>query len=203
MNIYQTLVDTVIINKKNHLISYGEKLAFIGKGRSAFVFKIKASNQAIKVFYPKFTALAQEEAEIYQKLQNTPYYPAIYDAGLNYIVIDYIEGLTLFECVTKGKRITPHHIQEVDDALALAVERGLNPSDVHLRNIFITSAGDIKMIDVARFRQKKDCRRWADLKKAYHQLYLKRFFPKRMGVSQLNTVAFLYKKGWLPSYRIV
>ena len=37
----------------------------------------------------------------------------------------------------------------------LARQRGLNPSDIHLRNIFLTDRGEIKVIDVARFGQKK------------------------------------------------
>lgn len=200
MNTYQTLANTVIINKKNRLIRYDDSLELVGTGRSAFVFKIKSSNQAIKVFFPEFTYIAKEEAEIYKILQSISYYPSIHDFGSNYIVIDYIEGFTLFECVSHGKLITSNHIKEIDHALSLALAQGLNPSDIHLRNIFITSDGEIKIIDVARFRQQKDCRRWDDLKKAYEQLYRKRFFPKRITAPQLNIVAFLYKKGLLPFY---
>ena len=117
------------------------------------------------------------------------------------IVMDYIEGLTLFECIVEGRVITPVHLEEIDHALALAAAKGLNPSDIHLRNIFITSVGDIKIIDVARFRQLKDCSQWENLKKAYRQLYSKRYFPKKIPASLLNGIALLYKKGWIPSYR--
>lgn len=183
-------------------MSYDDSLTLVGTGRSAFVFRVGSSNKAIKVFFPEYTYIAQEEAEIYQILQNTIYYPSIYDSGADYIVVDYIEGLTLFECISYGKRITSNHIKEIDHALSLALAKGLNPSDIHLRNIFITSNGEIKIIDVARFRQQKHCRQWHDLRKAYHQLYCKRFFPKKIAATQLNLVAFLYKKGLLPSYRI-
>ena len=202
MNTYQTLANTVIINKKNRLISYDDSLNLVGTGRSAFVFRIQSSKKAIKVFFPEFIYIAKEEAEIYKILHNISYYPSIHGFGSNYIVIDYIEGLTLFDCVSHGKLITSNHIKETDQALSLALAQGLNPSDIHLRNIFITSNDEIKIIDVARFRQQKDCRRWDHLKKAYDQLYRKRFFPKRIAAPQLNIVAFLYKKGLLPSYRI-
>ena len=199
LNTFQALAKTVVINKKNRLIRYDDSLEHIGTGRSAFVFRMKSTDKAIKVFFPEFTYIAIEEAEIYQTLQNISYYPSIYDAGSNYIVMDYIEGFTLFDCITHGKIITSTHINEVDHALSLAQDRGLNPSDIHLRNIFITSNGDIKIIDVARFRQEKDCKQWHDLKKAYYQLYRKRFFPKKIAASHLNIVAFLYKKGLFPS----
>lgn len=198
MNTYQALANTVIINKKNRLLSYDDSLKLVGTGRSAFVFRIKSSDKAIKIFFPEFMPTAKEEVEIYRILQNITYYPSIYDSGLNYIVMDYIEGLTLFECITQGKIITPAHIKEIDYALSLASERGLNPSDIHLRNIFITSADMVKIIDVARFRQAKNCRQWHDLKKAYDKLYRKRFIPKKIASPYLNLSAFFYKKVYPP-----
>ena len=201
MYTYQELANTVIINKKNQLIDYIDLLELAGTGRSAFVFKIKSTNKAIKIFFPEFEYIAKQEAGIYQVLHEISYFPSIYDSGMNYIVMDYIDGHTLFECMTHGKIITSAHIKEVDYALSLASKRGLNPSDIHLRNIFITTNGEIKIIDVARFRQTKDCRQWSDLKKAYYQLYRKRFFSKKIPASLLNIVAFLYKKGLLPSYK--
>ena len=183
---FQALAKSVVINKKNRLVRYDDSLKHIGTGRSAFVFRIKSSNKAIKIFFPEFTYIAEEEAEIYQVLQNISYYPSIYNAGSNYIVMDYIEGFTLFECVSQGKPITSAHIKEIDYALSLAKARGLNPSDIHLRNLFITKNGEIKIIDVARFRQKKKCRQWHDLKRAYYKLYRKRFFPEENCRNQLK-----------------
>jgi predicted Ser/Thr protein kinase len=202
LNSYQELANTVIINKKNQLIDYADSLELAGTGRSAFVFRIKSTNKAIKVFFPEFEYIAKEEAEIYKTLQDISYFPTIYDSGLNYIVMDYIDGYTFFECMTHGKIITSAHINEVDYALSLASKRGLNPSDIHLRNIFITSNDEINIIDVARFRQTKDCRQWDNLKKAFHQVYTRRFFAKKIPAPLLNIVAFLYKKGLIPSYRL-
>jgi len=201
MESYQALAETVVISDKNNrLMQCDDSLTLVGTGRSAYVFRIKSSNKVIKVFFPRFVHVAKEEAEIYKELQGIDYYPSGYDSGANYIVMDFIEGLTFFECITNGKKITPNHINEVDYALSLAIDRGLNPSDIHLRNIFITSQGEVKLIDVARFRQKKDCTQWHDIKKAYYQLYYKRFFPKKIPAPLLNSVAFLYKKQMIPTY---
>lgn len=200
LDTYQALAKSVNIHKKNRLVSYDDSLELIGTGRSAFAFRIKGTDKAIKLFFPAFSHLAKEEAEIYKILQDTDYYPSVFASGPNYIVMDYIEGWTFFECMSSGKLITPTHQEEIEHALSLAKARGLNPSDIHLRNIFITTMGKIKIIDVARYRQKKDCRQWTDLKKAYHQFYRKRLFPKKCPVLLLNSIAFLYKKGWIPYY---
>lgn len=180
MTTYEALAKTVIINNKNRLVSYDRSLKLVGKGRSAFVFRIKATNVVIKIFLPDYTFIAKEEATIYQELEGIPYFPKLYDSGLNYIVIDYIKGLTLFECITYGRIITSAHIKEIDRAISLARNLGLNPSDIHLRNIFITRNNEIKLSDVARFRQKKDCRQWENLTKAYYQFYCKYYLPKKM-----------------------
>ncbi len=201
MKTFQELAKTVIIRKKNRLICYDDSLILVGTGRSAFVFRIKTTTKAIKVFFPDFIHIAKEEAAIYEILQNNTYFPSIYDSGSNYIVMDYIDGQTLFECMTYGKHITSAHINEIDYALSLASNLGLNPSDIHLRNIFITTNDEVIIIDVARFRQTKECRQWDNLKKAYHQVYTRRFFAKKIPASLLNSVAFLYKKGLLPTYR--
>lgn len=196
---YQELANSVVISaKKNRLLSYDNTLTLVGTGRSAFVFRIKSSSKAIKIFFPEFTYIAKEEADIYKELHGISYFPSIYDTGQNYIVMDYIEGRTLFKCVNQGIPITSGHIDEIDRALSMALKKGLNPSDIHLRNIIITANNDIKLIDVARFRQTKDCSQWNDLKAVYLQFYTKRFFPKKIPAGVMNTLAFFYKKHLIP-----
>ncbi|WP_110927784.1 protein kinase domain-containing protein [Bacillus massiliglaciei] len=196
MKSYQQIAESVVISdRKNQLVSYDStSLELIGTGRSAFVFRIKNTKLAIKIFFPSFHHLAKEEAEIYRSLRQISFYPSIYETGVYYIVMDYIEGQTLFDCVAEGVFIEEKHIKEIDKALSSASKRGLNPSDIHLRNILLTRNGQIKLIDVARFRQKKACRQWSDLKKAYRTLYLRAFFPKKLPVFVLNAIAALYKK---------
>ncbi|HWL23625.1 MAG TPA: protein kinase family protein, partial [Ureibacillus sp.] len=68
---------------------------------------------------------------------------------------------------------------------------------VHLRNIFITSDKEVKIIDVARFRQVKVCTQWEDLKSAFYCYYKKPYFPKKIPEFMLNSIAALYKKNLL------
>jgi len=197
---YNELVNSVTFSRegsKTIVTDKHENLDFVGAGRSAFVFKIKSTEKVIKVFLSPFVAVAKEEARIYRKLQGIDYFPVLYEAGENYLVIDYLRGYTFFECLSKGLVIAPQHVQEVDHALMLARQKGLNPSDIHLRNIIFTFNGEIKVIDVARFGQKKECTQWKDLKKAFYKLYNKGLCPKKMPAWLLNLIATLYKKRWL------
>lgn len=170
-----------------------QHLELHGIGRSAAVFRLKGTNLVIKVFFPSHTKIAKEEAAIYKTLGNLPIYPRLYESGENYIVIDYIEGKTLFECLCEGIWISADYIQQVDDALVAAREIGLTPSDVHLRNIIISPGGRLHLIDLARFRQgQKVDHQWEDLKRMY-RFYRLRFVPKRYPESFLNMVAYLYR----------
>ena len=194
---FQELAASVkITSKKNKpkLLEYDPSLTLIGTGRSAYVFRISHTNKAMKVFFPKYAHIAKEEAKIYKQLQSIHYYPALYETGSNYLVIDYIEGATLFECLTNGIVISDEVVREIDRAIQLARHEGLNPSDIHLRNLFLTGDKQVKIIDVARFRQTKDCIKWRDLKYAFYHYYKKRYFPKKISAFILNIIAVLYKK---------
>ncbi|WNF38408.1 protein kinase family protein [Bacillaceae bacterium IKA-2] len=203
MQTYNELAQSVKFKIKGSKIVIADKnpqLDFAGEGRSAFVFKIRSTNKVLKVFLPPFSHLAQVEAEIYKDLLGNPFYPVLYEYGTNYIVIDYIEGNTLFNCLLKGILITNDQIKEIDYALLLTKENGLNPSDIHLRNILITPRGSIKLIDVARFRQIKPCSQWNDIKTIFEKYYKKQLFPKMIPAFLLNLIAFLYKKNFFKRF---
>lgn len=201
IKVFQELAESVEFRTRKNKIeleNFSDLLEAIGKGRSACVFKIKGESIALKVFFPHKKGVAKEEAAIYRKLQGISYYPHLFEEGLNYIAMDYIEGHTLFQCLQRGIVVTGEEIKEVDKALVEAKQGGLNPSDIHLKNIILTPERKIKIIDVARFRQKGQDRQWNDLRKFYEYLYNKRFFPKRLPAAILNTVSFIYKKRYLP-----
>ncbi|QDP41217.1 protein kinase family protein [Radiobacillus deserti] len=201
MNIYQQLAKRVQLTlEKNEVsvISHDPRLTHIGSGRSAAVFRVNHLPVALKVFHPDFSHLASEEAEIYQDLKGIDYFPSLYDAGDSYIVMDFIDGKTLFQCLAAGIPIPIEVIQHVDTAIELARERGLNPSDIHLRNILLTAEQNVKIIDVVRFKQQKACTQWDDLKSAYFHFYSKPYFPKKMSDKNLNRIAKLYKNNLIP-----
>ncbi|NMH73275.1 protein kinase family protein [Bacillus sp. RO2] len=198
---YHQLAESVVFKRthKNVEVDFynDQQLTIAGSGRSAYVFKLKNTNKVLKVFYPPFEHLAKREAIIYDKLKGIPFFPVMHDSGQNYIVIDFIEGSTLFECLVMGKHIEENVLEEVDHAILLAKNRGLNPSDIHLHNILITTDGQVKLIDVVRFEQDKHCTQWDDLKRGYHKFYKKRIFPKKLPSKFLLLIAYFYKRDLL------
>jgi predicted Ser/Thr protein kinase len=195
-----SLVEYNSKKRKNKIVSMPPELVLAGKGRSAYVFKYKDGShiKALKVFFPEFQEIAKKEADIYQMLSGSKYYPKLYETGDSYLVIDYIEGYTFFDCLMKGIPISEDLIYEVDEALDEARNKGLNPSDIHLRNLIMTKDKKLRVIDVARFTQTTSDTQWDDLKKAYFKLYKHPLFPKKIPRIWLEIIAFLYKKLWFP-----
>ncbi|WP_181347037.1 serine/threonine protein kinase [Thalassobacillus sp. CUG 92003] len=179
---------------QTHVISQPAELQLIGQGRSAAVFKLPDAAQAIKVFYPGYEYLAMKEADVYQRLAHHHAYPELREAGDGYLVLEYLDGTTFYDCLRTGIPITPRMVSMVDEALEYARSKGLNPSDIHLKNIIFTTDQTVKVIDVVRFTQHKNCPHWSDLKKAYFAYYQRRFFPKRYPKLIMELVIRLYRK---------
>ena len=199
MKTYEELANSVIYKRNGSKITLLNKaceLQVVGIGRSAYAFRIKSTCLVLKVYFPTHKEVVKEESTVYNMLQGNPFFPKLHAFGENYIVIDYISGDTFFTCLLKGIPIKSKHILQIDTALKSVKKVGLNPSDVHLRNIILTSDGEVKLIDVARFRQKGACTQWEDLKKAY-KLYRMKYIPKQLPAFMMNFIAFVYKKRWL------
>ena len=182
----------------DQVVAVPNELQLIGQGRSAAVFRRVGSMRAVKVFYSGQQDLAEKEGKIYEQLSKHVYYPELFEIGDGYLVIEYLEGMTLYDCLVSGVPITPRMVTMVDEALNYARRKGLNPSDTHLRNIILTNDHKVKVIDVVRFTQEKECTHWPDLKKAYYAYYQKRFFPKRIPSILMEMVIKLYRKRLLP-----
>lgn len=197
MKTFQEIVKQVQF-KKDRLITYPDGFLWIGQGRSAVVFKIPESNQVIKVFYPQYHALAAVEADVYRRLSNHDMFPQLHDVGEGFIVLEFVEGRTLYDCLVDGTPITEQMITQVDEALTYARSKGLNPSDIHLKNIMLMENDQIKVIDVVRFTQEKECSHWDDLKKAYFSYYQKRYFPNRFPKFIIELIIRLYRRRLLP-----
>ncbi|MYL61498.1 protein kinase family protein, partial [Virgibacillus halodenitrificans] len=118
------LVDTIRFEKDIKLTreikveAYNKAfLTYIASGRSAAVFLIKDTDLALKVFHPYFESITKAETNIYRQLEGIHFYPNMYEAGQNFIVIDYIEGTTLFDCLIEGIPIKEETIYQVEKAL--------------------------------------------------------------------------------------
>lgn len=122
----------------------------------------------------------EEEIEVYRRLGKHPAYSECYYAGETFLILKRLTGITLYECLRRGIRIPEQVIRDIDKALDYARRRGLNPHDVHGKNVMMIEGRGV-VVDVSDFLNHTYCAMWDDLKKSYYALYkpllLRRPFP--------------------------
>src|SRR5699024_2611196 len=108
--------------------------------------------------------------DIYDRLRDASYFPACFAAYDRYLVLSYEEETTLFDCLLQGIHIPNQVIKDVEDAREYVRKKGLNPRDMHLKNILLQN-GRAKIIDVSEYIQPGNDYRWEHLKQAYESYY--------------------------------
>ena len=130
-----------------------EIVARIGAGGMGEVYKASDTRLgrlvAIKVSLAEFTDRFEREARAAASL-NHPHICSIYDVGPNYLVMEYLEGSTLADHLKDGllpaSRIREFAMQ-IMDALEAAHSAGIIHRDLKPANIWITTRGDLKILD--------------------------------------------------------
>lgn len=151
----------------------------IGTGNYAAVFVHDTYPDWVVKVYGKNHQAIKEEITVYEKLGNHEAYSCLYAHGETYLVLKRLKGITLFNAVIEGIPIHESVILDIEKAIEYAKSVGLNPYDVHGKNIIMN--GDMGFIvDVSDFYKNGYCSKWHDLKKAYqiiYQPFLYRYSP--------------------------
>lgn len=160
-----------------HVISHPDSWRVIGVGNSAAVFQPKDHPElAVKVFAETFEHIATQEAGIYEQLGQSDYFPKYYGRGDHYLVIQFRPGRNLYDCLLQGTEIPEQVIHDVDTAIRYARDIGLNPADIHLKNVLLHE-GRGYLVDVSDYGKVGECARWETLKKAYYDYYRDLYVP--------------------------
>ena len=165
---------TVSSNPNNEpvTISGGAKdLKCIGVGTDAAVFQsIHAPAYVFKKYAKNKIDKVKVEAGVYQIIDDSSFFSTCFAVYDEYLVLSYEEGMTLFDCVLQGIHIPEQVINDVEDAREYVRNKGLNPRDIHLKNILLQN-GRAKILDVSEYIQPGNDFRWEHLKKGYEQYY--------------------------------
>ncbi|MGZ4123300.1 MAG: serine/threonine protein kinase [Tumebacillaceae bacterium] len=179
---FNALVDEIRVVSRNprdpvHVLSHPETWRCVGVGNSAAVFQPRDHQElAIKVYADSHAHVCQEEANIYEQLGESPYFPRYYGRGDNFLIIEYRAGRNIYDCLLNGVFIPEQVIADVEEAIAYARGRGLNPSDIHVKNVLVHEGRGF-LVDVSDYGQEDPCKRWESLKKAYFDYYLDLYKP--------------------------
>jgi hypothetical protein len=143
----------------------------IGIGTDAAVFRSKVvPTYAFKVFSDDKLLKLEAERTVYERLGKSPFFPMYHGSGANFLVLSFIKGVTFYECLANGIEIPKLAINDIEKARMYALDCGLNPRDIHLKNMILTE-GRAKLIDVSEYLHPGSDHRWELIKKGYHKYY--------------------------------
>ncbi|TMU87500.1 serine/threonine protein kinase [Bacillus sp. BHET2] len=147
------------------------KIRCIGVGTDAAVFQsLYAPDFAFKLYAEDKVSKINIEEKVYSLIKGSTFFSTCYAAYDNVLVLSYEEGLTLFDCLLQGIHIPEQVVLDVEDARRYVRNQGLNPRDIHLKNILLQN-GRAKIIDVSEYVLPGNDFRWEHLKKAYEDHY--------------------------------
>jgi serine/threonine protein kinase len=133
----------------------------VGAGGMGEVYRAHDSrldrDVAIKISAERFNERFEHEARAIAAL-NHPNICTLHDIGANYLVMEYIEGLTLSERIRDGAIPLAEALpiaRQVAEALESAHEKGIIHRDLKPANIKLTPQGNVKVLDfgLAAIRQ--------------------------------------------------
>ncbi|TRZ39969.1 serine/threonine protein kinase [Niallia circulans] len=136
----------------------------------------------------------KKEADIYRRLGNHPSYSQLIYEGDNYLVLKRLEGITMYNAFAKGIRIPETVIKDINEALEYARSRGLNPFDIHGKNVMMKDGRGF-VVDVSDFYKQGKDEKWEDLVKAYNKLYKKTLYkyPVKIPFKALDVIRHTYR----------
>lgn len=148
-----------------------EKLCLIGTGTDAVVVQDPSDPTTVyKVFHSNRVQKKKNEAMAYQQIGDSVYFPKIYGEGEHYLKISYEDGPTLLECLEQGIEIPQQILIDVETAMDYARSRGLNPRDIHLKNV-VNQQGRAKLLDLSEYILPGNDYRWEHLVQGYQLFY--------------------------------
>ena len=153
----------------------------IGTGNYAAVFYHPSyPDKVVKIYAPGRPGF-EEEVEVYRRLGSHPAFSECFYAKDGFLILRRLHGTTLYDCMHLGTPIPEKVIQDIDEALDYARDRGLYPHDIHGRNVMMHEGRGL-VVDISDFLDEEKCSKWQNLKKAYYLLYRPFISPLRLKV---------------------
>jgi putative serine/threonine protein kinase len=119
----------------------------IGAGRDGAVYKLE-DNVCVKYFFDKNTQ--QKELEAIKLGQTSNVIPRLYEHGENYIVMEYVNGISLSRYLKDKGELTEELTKKILSMFSELKEIGFKRLDTEVRHILINEAGELKVIDHKR-----------------------------------------------------
>ncbi|MCX2824266.1 AarF/UbiB family protein [Bacillus pseudomycoides] len=119
----------------------------IGDGKDGEVYQL-THDKCVKMFFLEETRIKELKALVIG--QSSPIIPRLYEYGENYIVMEYIHGISLARHLKKEKQITEELTEKILIMLDEFKKIGFTRWDTEVRHVLINEKGQLKVIDHKR-----------------------------------------------------
>lgn len=124
---------------------------FLGKGHNGAVYLLP-DNKVIKICFVMKDF--HGEAFILKKVNGNKYFPRIYEVGGNYMIRDYIDGMSLKDYI-KRNGLSKKIVLELLALLKEFEKLKFKKIDVRCKDVFVEPGGKLKVIDPQKFFTKE------------------------------------------------
>lgn len=124
-----------------------EEYKLIGDGKDGEVYQL-SDNKCVKIFFLEETQ--KKELKALEIGQSSPIIPRLYEYGENYIVMEYIQGISLARYLKRENRITEELSEKILIMLGEFKKIGFTRWDTEVRHVLINEKGQLKVIDHKR-----------------------------------------------------
>ncbi|WP_439741262.1 AarF/UbiB family protein [Bacillus pseudomycoides] len=119
----------------------------IGDGKDGEVYQL-THDKCVKMFFLEETQKKELKALVIG--QSSLIIPRLYEYGENYIVMEYIHGISLARHLKKEKQITEELTEKILIMLDELKKIGFTRWDTEVRHVLINEEGQLKVIDHKR-----------------------------------------------------
>ncbi|WP_404932117.1 hypothetical protein [Priestia megaterium] len=137
----------VSIRKKENVFMDFKRYKVIGQGKDGVIYQL-TPNRCVKVFFKEETY--KKELKALQVGQSSSIITRLYDYGSNYIVMEYIKGISLAKYLKKNRYLTKSLVIQLINLFDELQKLKFSRQDTELRHILINEQGNLKVIDLKR-----------------------------------------------------
>ncbi len=134
---HSTSIELIVDNKS--------EFSLIDKGAHGAIFRI-ADDKCVKIYADKVNC--ELESKVYKAAQSSPIVPRLYEVGDNYIVMEYIDGESLYNYLSRKKRVSDHIVVKIVFLISEMERLGFTRRDTALRHVIVNSQKELKVVDI-------------------------------------------------------
>ena len=127
------------------IVDNKSKFPLIDKGAHGAIFRI-TEDKCVKIYADKINC--ELESKVYNAAQASPIVPRLYEVGDNYIVMEYIEGESLYEYLNRKKRVSEHIAVKMVFLFKEMERLGFTRRDSALRHVIVNGQKELKVVDI-------------------------------------------------------